>query len=74
MAGAALFGPVIGVSCYQWARQELPSAIVVAIAATSTFWVIPFARLIDKDRSTLRQTLGTILAVAGIAVLYLKKA
>ena len=74
MAGAALFGPVIGVSCYQWARQELPSAIVVAIAATSTLWVIPFARLIDKDRSTLRQTLGTLLAVAGIAVLYLKKA
>lgn len=71
MLGAALFGPVIGVSCYQWARLHLPSAVVVAIAATSTLWVIPLARLIDKDHPTLRQIAGTIVAVAGIAVLAL---
>lgn len=71
MLGAALFGPVIGVSCYQWARLHLPSAVVVAIAATSTLWVIPLARLIDKDHATWRQVAGTILAVAGIAVLAL---
>jgi drug/metabolite transporter (DMT)-like permease len=71
LTGAALFGPVIGVSCYQWARQLLPSALVVAITATSTLWVIPLARLIDKDRSTFRQTVGSLLSVSGIAVLYL---
>ena len=67
--GAALFGPVLGVSCYQWARLQLPSAMVVAVAATSTLWVIPLARFIDKDHPSLRQVLGTVLAVAGIAVL-----
>ena len=71
MLGAALFGPVIGVSCYQWARLQLPSAVVVAIAATSTLWVIPLAKFIDKDHPSLRQVLGTVLAVAGIAVLAL---
>ena len=71
MTGAALFGPVAGVSCYQWARLQLPSAVVVAIVATSTLWVIPLAKFIDKDHPTLRQVAGTIVAVAGIAVLYL---
>lgn len=69
--GAALFGPVLGVSCYQWARLHLPSAVVVAIAATSTLWVIPLAKLIDHDHASLRQVLGTLLAVGGIAVLAL---
>jgi len=71
MLGAALFGPVIGVSTYQWARLQLPSAVVVAIAATSTLWVIPLARMIDKDQPTGRQVVGTVLAVGGIAVLAL---
>lgn len=74
MAGASLFGPVIGVSCYQWARLHLPSAVVVAIAATSTLWVIPLAKFIDKDHPTLRQVAGTVVAVAGIAVLALVRA
>lgn len=71
LAGAALFGPVLGVSCFQWARLHLPSAVVVAIAATSTLWVIPLARLIDRDHATRRQFAGTVLAAAGIAVLCL---
>ena len=72
MTGAALFGPVAGVSCYQWARLQLPSAVVVAIVATSTLWVIPLAKFIDNDHPTLRQVAGTLVAVAGIAVLYLR--
>jgi hypothetical protein len=71
LTGAALFGPVAGVSCYQWARLALPSAVVVAVAATSTLWVIPLARWIEKDQPGFRQVAGTVLAVAGIAVLYL---
>lgn len=71
LVGAAMFGPVAGVSCYQWARLHLPSAVVVAIAATSTLWVIPLAKWIDRDHPTLRQVVGTVVAVAGIAVLVL---
>jgi drug/metabolite transporter (DMT)-like permease len=73
LTGAALFGPVAGVSCYQWARMELPSAIVVAVVATSTLWVIPLAKLIEKDHPTFRQIAGALLAAAGIAALALVK-
>ena len=72
MTGAALFGPVAGVSCYQRARHQLPTPVLVAIVATSTLWVIPLAKLIDQEHPTLRQVAGTLVAVAGIAVLYLR--
>ncbi len=71
IVGAAFFGPVAGVSCYQWARLHLPSAVVVALAATSALWVIPLAKWLDGDHPTRRQILGTGVAVAGIAVLCL---
>lgn len=71
IAGAAFLGPVAGVSCYQWARLHLPSAVVVALAATSALWVIPLAKWMDGDHPTRRQILGTGVAVGGIAVLCL---
>jgi drug/metabolite transporter (DMT)-like permease len=70
LISTALFGPVIGVSCYQWALLELESsAIVVAIAATSTLLVIPLARMVEKDIPGARQLAGTLLAAAGVIAL-----
>lgn len=66
----ALCGPVLGVSCYQWALSLTGSStIVVAIAATSTLLVIPLARLMEKDKPGGRQIAGTILAAAGVIAL-----
>jgi drug/metabolite transporter (DMT)-like permease len=72
LISTALLGPVIGVSCYQWAQLELgSSAIVVAIAATSTLLVVPLARMMEKDTPGFRQSAGTLLAVAGVIVIKL---
>jgi drug/metabolite transporter (DMT)-like permease len=72
LLSTALFGPVLGVSCYQWALTELGSStIVVAIASTSTLLVIPLARMVEKDKPRTRQILGSILAAAGVVVLKL---
>ena len=70
LVSTALFGPVLGVSCYQWALLELDSsAIVVAIAATSTLLVIPLARMVERDKPGGRQLAGTLLAAAGVIAL-----
>lgn len=66
LTGTALFGPVLGVSCYQWARLQLPTAIVVAVAATSTLLIIPLAYVTERELPTVRQFTGTVLAAAGI--------
>ena len=70
LISTALCGPVLGVSCYQWALSLTGSStIVVAIAATSTLLVIPLARLMEKDKPGRRQIAGTILAAAGVIAL-----
>jgi drug/metabolite transporter (DMT)-like permease len=72
LLSTALCGPVLGVSCYQWALTETGSStIVVAIAATSTLLVIPLARVVEKDKPRARQLWGGIMAAAGVVALKL---
>ncbi len=72
LGGTILLGPTLGVSCYQWAIMLThSSAIVLAVAATSTLIIIPLARVIEKDRAGNRQIAGTLLAVAGVVWLCL---
>ncbi|MGI9242707.1 MAG: DMT family transporter [Verrucomicrobiales bacterium] len=66
LLGAAMFGPVIGVSCFQAALADLPSAIVLAIVSTSPIVVIPFAFIFEGDRPTRASCLGAITGVAGV--------
>lgn len=75
LGGTMLLGPVIGVSCYQWAIMETgSSAIVLAVAATSTLIVMPLARWLEKDCPTRPQIVGTVVSVLGVAWLcYLRK-
>lgn len=70
LVSTALLGPVMGVSCFQWALLELhSSAVVVAIASTSTLLVIPLARMMEKDKPGGRELAGTALAAAGVIAL-----
>lgn len=66
LLGAAMFGPVIGVSCFQAALADLPSGIVLAIVSTSPIVIIPFAYLFEGDRPTRASCLGGIVGVAGV--------
>ena len=66
LLGAAMFGPVIGVSFFQAALADLPSAIVLAIVSTSPIVVIPLAYLVEGDRPTLASCIGGLIGVAGV--------
>jgi drug/metabolite transporter (DMT)-like permease len=66
-----LGGPVIGVSCYQWALSTTPSGIVLPIVATVPLAVIPFAYRLEGDRPGWRSLAGGIIAVAGVIALTL---
>jgi drug/metabolite transporter (DMT)-like permease len=71
--GNALAGPVIGVSCYQWALATTPSGIVLPIVATTPLVIIPLTYWLEGDRPTLRSILGGTLAVIGVIALNLVK-
>ncbi len=62
-------GPVIGVSCYQWALATTPSGIVLPIVATAPLLSIPIAFWLEGDRPTRRAIIGGIVAVAGCGAL-----
>lgn len=68
LASTAL-GPVLGVSSFQLALAELPSAIVTAIAATTPIAVIPLHWLSRGETPRPLALLGSLVAVAGVVLL-----
>ncbi len=69
LLGAAFFGPVIGVSCFQWALNSLHSGIVLAVVATTPIVMIPLAYLNEGDHPSRLAIVGALLAVAGVILL-----
>lgn len=68
VAGAALFGPVLGVSCFQWALGQATSGVVLSITATTPILVLPMVAYMDKDRPPWTAVLGSLIAVAGVVL------
>jgi drug/metabolite transporter (DMT)-like permease len=64
-----LAGPVLGVSCYQWALATTPSALVLPIVALTPLVVIPFAYFMERERPGPRSLLGGAMAVAAAVAL-----
>jgi drug/metabolite transporter (DMT)-like permease len=73
LMGAALFGPVIGVSCFQWALQSLESGIVLSVVALTPIVMMPLARITEGDHPSKLAIAGAVVAVGGVIVLYLSK-
>lgn len=63
----ALTGPVLGVTCYQWALRTTPAGIVQPIVAAAPLLTIPFAAWLEGTRPRPTYYLGAVLAVAGVA-------
>jgi drug/metabolite transporter (DMT)-like permease len=66
----ALSGPVLGVTCFQWALRTTPAGIVQPIVAAAPLLTIPFAAWLEGTRPRGTYYLGAVLAVAGVAGLF----
>jgi drug/metabolite transporter (DMT)-like permease len=66
-------GPIIGVSCYQWALATTPSGVVLPIVATAPLLAIPIAMWLEHDHPSKRAIVGGVLAVAGCVALTLAR-
>jgi drug/metabolite transporter (DMT)-like permease len=65
--GNALTGPVLGVTCYQWALRTMPAGIVQPIVAAAPLLTIPFAAWLEGTRPRASYYAGAALAVAGVS-------
>jgi len=66
-----LAGPVLGVTCFQWALSTTKAGIVQSIVATSPLATIPLAAWLEGGWPRPIYYGGALLAVAGVAGLYL---
>jgi drug/metabolite transporter (DMT)-like permease len=66
-------GQTLGVSCMQWALETTPAGIVFAILAITPIVILPFARVLEDERPSLRSLIGGAIAVAGVIGLAMAK-
>ncbi len=69
LLGAALFGPVIGVSFFQLALQSLESGVVLAVVALTPIVMMPLAMITEGDHPSRLSIAGAFVAVAGVVLL-----
>jgi len=71
-AVGSFFGPVLGVSLLLLSMQYLATGISQTFASAATVAIIPLTMLIYKEHVSLRAVLGAAVAVAGVAILFIK--
>lgn len=72
MMGGALFGPFLGVVLSLTALQLIDSGIAASIIAFAPVLTMLIASRFHRERITLRMMAGTLVAVAGVVVLFLR--
>lgn len=69
----SLAGQTLGMSLMLWALKTTPTGIVTAITALTPLMVIPFARVLENEKVTVRSLIGGAISVAGVVGLTLAK-
>ncbi len=64
--GNGLAGQTLGMSCFQWAIEKTPAAIVTAIVALTPVILLPMTRIVDGEKIGVRSLLGALIAVTGV--------
>jgi len=70
-AGAIITGPVIGVSLSLLAVQLAPAGIASTLMALTPIFILWPSRWLFGQRITLREVLGSCIAVVGVALFFL---
>jgi drug/metabolite transporter (DMT)-like permease len=68
---AAICGPTIGVWLSLMSVKYTKIGIASTLMATTPLWVIPLVMIIHKERPSGRAIVGTVVAVGGVALLFL---
>jgi len=73
IAAGTVVGPVIGIWLSMAAIHWAPTGIVTALMSTAPIMMIPITWAADGERPTWRSLAGTLLAVAGAFLLFLRE-
>ena len=73
MAGGTVLGPVLGVWMSLYALSHANTAVASTILATSPVFIILLVRYTHGERASWRAWIGTVIALAGVALLAFRK-
>ncbi len=68
--GGAIFGPLLGVSLSLFAIQNTGVGIASTLIALPPIFLLPIGHFVFKERITWRAIAGTLIAVAGVGLLF----
>lgn len=71
LAGGAFFGPFIGVWLSLISIKYARLGIATTFMSVTPIFLIPISRIVFGDKITIGSIMGTIIAVAGVAILLL---
>lgn len=71
MSAAAVIGPVAGIWMSLLSIQYTEIGIASTLMSTTPLWVIPLVMVIHHERPSARAIIGTVITVAGVALLFL---
>ncbi len=69
--GGAVAGPFLGVWTSLIAVVHIPAGIAATLNATTPIWIIPNVIVYYKEKVSVRAVFGAIVAVIGVAILFL---
>lgn len=72
MVGGAFLGPFLGVTLSLTALEYIPAGVAASITAIYPVVTLFLAAIVHRERITPRALGGTLVAVAGVVVLFLK--
>jgi drug/metabolite transporter (DMT)-like permease len=68
----AIFGPVTGVWLSLVAADRVPVGVAQTLLSLTPIFILPYAVLVEREHVSARAVIGAIVAVAGVAVLFLE--
>ncbi|MEZ4256779.1 MAG: DMT family transporter [Polyangiales bacterium] len=70
LTGAMFLGTYLGIWLVSAAIRYAPASVATTLSSTSPLFVLPLAVVFLRERVSVRAVLGTVLAIAGIALLF----
>lgn len=69
--GGAFFGPFLGIWSSLYAVKLIPAGIAATLNSTAPILVLPLVWIFHRERPSIRSVLGAVIAVFGVALIFL---
>jgi EamA-like transporter family. len=67
----SFFGPFLGISLSLYAVQKINPGVASTLTSITPVLLIPFAFFIKKEKVTVKEIIGTLITLTGVAIMFL---